>query len=120
MRLYLGLGLITLLLTGAMGLLTGCGDAVANPTRWNLNKVVLSDEAVQASHRSDRNTVVLDFYGKDAAEPEFSREVEIAPGQSEIIVPEVPADTEYTVKGRLFCGDSEEAALTFDAACEEM
>ena len=119
MRKSLGLCLAGIMVLGMITVLSGCsGNATANPCRWNLDKVALPAEVTEASHRSARNMVVLDFYAEGSDKAAFSRDCDIEPGQTEISVEDVPDDAVYTVKGSLYCDDQCEPVLTFDVISE--
>ena len=121
MRKYLGILSLSIMAFGLLVGATGCGNAVANPCRWEVGgKVALPAEATEASSKSERNLVVLDFYAEGEDKAAFSRDVEIEPGQEEIVVDELPGDVEYTVKGSLYSDDECEAVVTFDAEVEEI
>ncbi len=113
------LGALALML-GAMSLASACGDAEANPCRWNLDKVVLPEETQSVRAEAEESKVTLEFYEVGSDKAAFSRDYEVSATQQEILVSEVPADTEYTVKGAIYVDGAEEPALEFEAPCEVM
>lgn len=120
MRKFLGISCVALAAVVLMGLSTACGDAEANPTRWNLDKVSLPTEVTEAASTSARHSVELDFYAKDSGEVEFTRTYELAANQKEILVNEVPAEGEYTVKGYLYEDGSADPTCDFTAELETL
>ena len=114
MRRYLGLFLAGAFLLALSVSVSGCGNAEANPCRWNLDKVALPEEVTEASRHSARNLVVLDFYAEGADKAEFSRDYDLEPGQTEIVIDDVPEDAVYKVKGSLYSGDICEPVVSFD------
>ncbi|MDO5296878.1 MAG: hypothetical protein Q4F00_09640 [bacterium] len=115
MRKFLALCLAGMFLLGLSASVSGCGNAEANPCRWNLDKVALPSEVTEASRHSARNLVILDFYAEGEDKAQFSRDYELEPGQTEIIVDDVDVsgDTVYTIKGSLYCDDQCEPAVCF-------
>lgn len=118
MRKFWGISLVAVAALCLMGLTTACGDAEANPTRWNLDKVALPDEVTEVASQEAGHKVELDFYAKDSGEVAFTRTYELAVNQKEIVVSEVPADGEYTVKGYLYEDGKKDVVCDFEAELE--
>ena len=115
MRRFLGLCLAGAALLAASASLSGCcGNAEANPCRWNMDKAVLPQEVTEASRHSARNLVILDFSAEGEEKAAFRRDYDLVPGQTEIEIGDLPEDDVYTVKGSLYSGDDCEPAVVFD------